>query len=68
MKLQTQISKTEANIAFFEARFALIEHQPDSIYKQAQLKAYQAMHKQLSDQLEKLLTKQKALRARNNSS
>ena len=68
MNLQTQISKTEANIAFFEARFALIEHQPDSIYKQAQLKAYPAMHKQLSDQLEELHIKQKALRARKKSS
>jgi predicted nucleic acid-binding Zn-ribbon protein len=68
MNLQTQISKTEANIAFFEARFALIQHQPDSIYKQAQLKAYQAMHKQLSDQLERLQRKQKILRDRKNSS
>ncbi len=68
MNLQTQISKTEANIAFFEARFALIQHQPDSIYKQAQLKAYQAMHTQLSEQLEELRLKQQALRARKKSS
>ena len=67
MKLQTQISKTEANIAFFEARFALIQHQPDSIYKQAQLKAYEAMHKQLTDHLQELQIKQKARQARKNS-
>jgi predicted nucleic acid-binding Zn-ribbon protein len=68
MNLQTQISKIEANIAFFEARFSLIEHQPDSVYKQAQLKAYKAMHQQLSDQLEELHVKLKALRDRKKSS
>ena len=68
MKLQTQISKIEANIAFFEARFSLIKNQPESVYKKAQLKAYQAMHQQLSDQLETLHIKQKALLARKKTS
>lgn len=54
INLQVEISKTEANIAFFEARFSLVQQHPDSSYKKAQIKAYQAMHEQLSQRLEKL--------------
>jgi hypothetical protein len=60
----TQISEIEANLAFFEARFSLIEHQPDSTYKQAQVKAYVAMHDQLTNQLKELKMKQDLKKAR----
>lgn len=62
--LITQISEIEANIAFFEARFSLIEHQHDSTYKQAQVKAYEAMHEQLTNQLKELKLEQDLKKSR----
>ena len=62
--LMTQISEIEANLAFFEARFSLIEHQPDSTYKRAQVKAYEAMHDQLTNQLKELKMEQDLKKAR----
>ena len=64
MNLQVEISKTEANIAFFEARFSLVQQQPDSIYKKAQIKAYQAMHEQLKLRLADLNKKKQRELAR----
>lgn len=62
--LITEISEIEANLAFFEARFSLIEHQPDSTYKRAQLKAYEAMHAQLTNQLKNLKMEQELKKVR----
>ncbi len=62
--LMTEISEIEANLAFFEARFSLIEHQPDSAYKRAQVKAYEAMHDQLSNQLNNLKLEQELKKTR----
>ena len=62
--LITEISEIEANIAFFEARFSLIEHQHDSTYKQAQVKAYKAMHEQLTNQLKELKLEQDLKKSR----
>ena len=57
--IQTEIGRVEANLAFFSARFALIQHQPDTAYKRAQLKAYESLQAQLQSQLEQLHTRQK---------
>ena len=62
--LITEISEIEANLAFFEARFSLIELQPESTYKRAQVKAYQAMHEQLTEQLNQLKMEQDLKKAR----
>lgn len=62
--LQTEIGRIEANLAFFEARFALIEHEPDTAYKRAQIKAYTALQKQLETQLEELQIEQQLRQAR----
>ena len=63
-QLQTEMGKIEANLAFFEARFALIQHQPDSAYKRAQMKAYEIMQHQLQSRLEELQIEQKLQQAR----
>ncbi len=63
-KLQTEMGEIEANLAFFEARFALIQHQPDTAYKRAQLKAYEIMQDQLQTKLEELQLQQKLQQAR----
>ena len=63
-KLQVEIGQIEANLAFFDARFALIEHQPDTAYKRAQLKAYEIMQQQLQSRLEDLQIQQKLQQAR----
>ena len=62
--LQVEIGQIEANLAFFDARFALIEHQPDTAYKRAQLKAYEIMQQQLQSRLEDLQIQQKLQQAR----
>lgn len=64
--LITEISEIEANLAFFEARFSLIQHQPDSTYKRAQLKAYQYMHNQLTEQLDGLKAQQELYQSKKN--
>lgn len=58
------MGEIEANLAFFEARFALIQHQPDTAYKRAQLKAYEIMQDQLQTKLEELQLQQKLQQAR----
>lgn len=63
-QLQTQINQIEANLAFFDARFALIEHKPDTAYKRAQLRAYQIMQEQLKSELEELQMQFKLRQAR----
>ena len=63
-QLQSEMGKIEANLAFFEARFALIQHQPDTAYKRAQLKAYEIMQDQLQSQLEELQIEHKLQQAR----
>ena len=63
-KLQTEMGEIEANLAFFEARFALIQHQPDTAYKRAQLKAYEIMQDQLQSKLAELQLEQKLQRAK----
>ena len=58
------MGEIEANLAFFEARFALIQHQPDTAYKRAQLKAYEIMQDQLQSKLAELQLEQKLQRAK----
>jgi len=64
-ELQTEIANIEANLAFFTARFALIEHQPDTAYKRAQTKAYEALQSQLQSRLSVLKLQQKQQRSIN---
>ena len=62
-ELQTEIGNIEANLAFFAARFALIENQPDTAYKRAQIKAYEALQSQLQSRLSVLQLQQKQQRS-----
>ena len=64
-EIQTEIGHIEANLAFFEARFALIQHQPDTAYKRSQLKAYEALQEQLKSKLQDLQAEQKRQRSKN---
>jgi hypothetical protein len=63
-ELQIEIGQIEANLAFFDARFALIEHRPDTAYKRAQVKAYKILQQQLQTRLNDLQMQQKLLQVR----
>jgi len=62
------IGSIEADIAFFNARLALVRHHPDTAYKKAQINMYHAMKKVLKVQLEELQIKQKLKQARKTQS
>lgn len=49
----------EADIAFFDARRALLLQQPDTAYKRAQLKICDVMQQALRDELQDLRQQQK---------
>lgn len=57
-QLDPGISAIEAHIAFFDARRALLEHEPDTAYKRAQIRVCEQMQKKLNDDLSRLLEKQ----------
>jgi hypothetical protein len=48
------ISTLEADVAYFDARLALLEGQPDSYHREAQIKAYQELEQVLSGMLLRL--------------
>jgi len=62
------IGSIEADLAFFDARMALIQHQPDTAYKRAQLKTCEVMKQELQAKLEALQLQQKNRQARKQNS
>ena len=52
---QLSISQLEADIAYFEARLALLEAEPKSYYQLAQTHAYRELEKVLNAVLNRLL-------------
>jgi len=46
-------SAIEADLAYFEARLALIATQPDSVYQQAQARTFELLSRQLQAVLER---------------
>ncbi len=51
---KNSISALEAELAFILAREALLQNQPDTIYKAAQIKAYSSIRENLESQLEEM--------------
>ncbi|MCB1851001.1 MAG: hypothetical protein KDI83_09525 [Gammaproteobacteria bacterium] len=47
-------ARLEADIAYFEARLALLRRQPASCYHEAQVRAYKELEALLSDRLSRL--------------
>ena len=54
MKRTDSISGLEADLAFIEARLALLLHQPQTIYREAQQHTYETLKLQLQQRLENL--------------
>ncbi len=54
---QLSISQLEADIAYFEARLALLEAEPRSYYQLAQTHAYRELERVLNAILDRLLHK-----------
>ncbi len=52
--LKPSISVLEADIAYFEARLALLSEFPESYYQEAQIKAYKELETVLAGTLEQL--------------
>ena len=48
------VSGLEADIAFIEASQALLAHQPDTIYRDAQQRTYESLKTQLENRLQLL--------------
>lgn len=51
---QLSISQLEADIAYFEARLALLEAEPKSYYQAAQTNAYRELERELKAILDRL--------------
>jgi len=50
----------EADLAFFEAKLAMLEGEPGSYYKEAQLRVYQELHAALKGHIVRLQGQQAA--------
>lgn len=48
------IPELEADLAYFEARLSLLRSLPDSLYQQAQLRAYSALEQAIHQSLDTL--------------
>ena len=53
-EMRLSISDLEADVAYFEARLALLEGEPYSPYQNAQIEVYAALRSVLSGMLQKL--------------
>ena len=52
--IKLSISALEADVAYFDARLALLSGKPSSYYQEAQVRAYQELGRALSDTLQNL--------------
>lgn len=52
--IRVSVSALEADVAYFDARLALIGSRPESYYQEAQVKAYRELERVLSDMLNSL--------------
>ena len=53
-EMRLSISVLEADVAYFDARLAMLEDEPDSHYQLAQIEIYGALQSVLSGMLQKL--------------
>ena len=53
-RMRLQISALEADIAYFDARLALLGGVPGSFYQEAQIKAYRELERVLQGRLQRM--------------
>ena len=52
--IKVSVSALEADVAYFDARLALLSGKPSSYYQEAQIKAYKELGRVLSEMLQNL--------------
>lgn len=56
--IRVDVAELEADVAYFDARLCLVSGRPETSYKKAQIRTYQALEKSLSATLAALKKRQ----------